>query len=228
MIRGILYGIGVGPGDPELMTRKAVRTMMECDVIALPRKDRAKCPALRIASAAVPEVLEKPMVEIHMPMTKDADALEQAFAQGAEQLREELDKGKTVGFLTLGDPSVYSTFSYLQRRLARQGYETRVIPGVTSFCAAAAALNRPLCEGREELHLIPGSEDDRQALSYPGTKVLMKGCGAELASRVEELGLTMQMVENCGLEGERVYRCAREIAGAVSYYSVMIVKEKQE
>ena len=227
MIRGVLYGIGVGPGDPELMTRKAVKTIEACDMIALPRKDRARCLALGIASAAVPNVLEKPMVEIHMPMTQDAEKLEQAFARGVEQLRVPLDEGKTVGFLTLGDPGVYSTFSYLQQRLVKLGYDTRVIPGVTSFCAAAAALNRPLCQGQEELHLIPGSAQYEQALLYPGAKVLMKGCGEKLANRVEQLGHTVQMVENCGLEGERVYRCAREIPGDVGYYSVMIVKEKQ-
>ena len=121
MHRGKLYGVGVGPGDPELMTRKALRLLRECDGIAVPQKDKDRCFALRIALGAAPELAEKPLLEVDMPMTRDRAALERAYEAGTGRLREWLDAGKTVCFLTLGDPSVYSTYCYLHQRLLRLG-----------------------------------------------------------------------------------------------------------
>ena len=138
MKKGILYGVGVGPGDPGLMTVKAVRTALDCDVIAVPHKEREKCLALKIALGAAPELAEKPLLTVDMPMTKDKQRLEAAYIAGIDLLSQTLDTGKNVAFLTLGDPTVYSTYLYLHTRVADRGYETKIIPGVTSFCAAAA------------------------------------------------------------------------------------------
>ena len=115
MKNGILYGIGVGPGDPELMTLKAVSTIRGCDIIAIPQRKREECLALRIATGAVPELAQMPILEIHMPMTKDPEILSRAYQAGSDTLIAQLQAGKTVGFLTLGDPSVYSTYLYLHR-----------------------------------------------------------------------------------------------------------------
>ena len=140
MEKGILYGVGVGPGDPELMTLKAVNIARLADVIAVPHKEPAKCTALNIAVKAVPELREKPILPVDMPMTKDKAKLEQAFAAGAQTLTEALEEGKTVCFLTLGDPTVYSTYLYLHKRVAGAGYRAEIAPGGPSFCAALAAL----------------------------------------------------------------------------------------
>lgn len=219
-----LYGIGVGPGDPELMTLKAVRVARECDVIALPHKDRAKCVALQIALGAAPDLAEKETVCVDMPMTKDAAVLEKAHDAGAKKIMALLDNGKSVAFLTLGDPTVYSTYFYIHQRVAQAGYSTRVIPGVTSFCASAARLGVALCENREELHIIPGTYDPEKALDYPGVKVLMKNDLPTLRRAILERGLSAQMVENCGHENERVYRSARELPENAGYYSLLIVR----
>ena len=226
MNSGKLYGIGVGPGDPELMTLKAARLIRACDIIAVPNKDRDKCFALRIAQGAVPEVEHKPILEIEMPMTLDNSQRERACEIGAVQLCKQLDAGRSVAFLTLGDPTVYSTYCYLHERLLSLGYATEIIPGVPSFCASAAALNIPLCADRQELHIIPGGSDSAAALGYPGVKVFMKGNVPETLASVHRLGLTAQMVENCGTDAQRIYRCIGEIPEDAGYYSLMIIKEE--
>ena len=226
MDKGKLYGIGVGPGDPELLTCKAVRLIRACDVIAVPNRDKSRCFALRIAMGAVPELEKKPLLAVEMPMTKDADILERAFKAGTEKLREQLDAGKAVAFLTIGDPTVYSTYIYLHKRIAALGYDTEIVPGVPSFCASAAALNIPLCENSQELHIIPGTYRPAAALDYPGVKVFMKNNVSETLSAARAKKLSVQMVENCGTPEQRVFRSAREIPEDAGYYSVMIVKEE--
>ena len=110
-MKGILYGVGVGPGDPELMTLKAVRLIQENEIIAVPGADVKETVAYKIAVQAVPELADKELLPIYMPMTHDPEELERNHAQGAKTLESYLDQGKNIIFLTLGDPCVYSTFS---------------------------------------------------------------------------------------------------------------------
>jgi precorrin-2/cobalt-factor-2 C20-methyltransferase len=228
-MKGILYGVGVGPGDPELLTLKAARLIKDCDVIAVPHKEKDRCFALRIAAGAIPEIDGKPVVEIDMPMTRNAAVREQAYEAGALKLKAELDAGKTVVFLTLGDPTVYSTYGYLHERVAALGYDARLVPGVTSFCASAAALGIPLCEDSEELHVIPGGRKDPGAvLSYGGTKVFMKGNVPELLDAAEKDGTMLRGAENCGTENEKLYRKTADIPGDAGYYTVSIAKENEK
>lgn len=221
---GVLYGVGVGPGDPELMTLKAVRTAVAADVIAVPHKEKEKCLALRIALGAAPELEEKEIVAVDMPMTKDPVRLENAYRTGTDTLCALLDAGKNVCFLTLGDPTVYSTYLYLHQRVAARGYETHIIPGVTSFCAAAAELGISLCENKEQLHVIPGTYTPSEALSLPGTKVMMKNDLPKTLPVLKELGVQAAMVENCGLPNQHVYRNVEEIPENAGYFSLLIVK----
>lgn len=223
-MKGILYGIGVGPGDPELMTVKAIRTALSCDIVAVPHKEPEKCLALRIALGAAPELAEKETVAVDMPMTKDPVKLENAYAAGTAKLAALLDEGKRVCFLTLGDPTVYSTYLYLHQRVAKLGYETRIIPGVTSFCAAAAELGIPLCENKEQLHVIPGTYTPSEALGLPGTKVLMKNDLPRTLPVLKQMGVSAAMVENCGLPNQRVYPNVDTIPEDAGYFSLLIVK----
>ena len=228
MNKGMLYGVGVGPGDPELLTLKAARLIRECDIAAIPEKAE-RCFAYRIAVKAVPELTEKPLLEIVMPMTRDKALREEAWKSGASLIAEQLDAGKTVVFLTLGDPSVYSTFGYLGNILREAGYETGTVPGVPSFCAAAASLSIPLCEDREELHLIPGGKRNASgALSYPGTIVFMKGNLPELLAELKKGGYTVLGAQNCGTGEEALYRSLDEIPEDAGYYTVVIAKEKRQ
>ncbi|MBQ2640528.1 MAG: precorrin-2 C(20)-methyltransferase, partial [Lachnospiraceae bacterium] len=113
-MRGKAYGVGVGPGDPELMTLKAVRLIRESDVIAFPGKSAEESVAYRIARGAVPEIAEKTLVPVYMPMIRDREKIADLHRAGAGLLEEYLDRGQNVVYLTLGDSTVYCTFSYLQ------------------------------------------------------------------------------------------------------------------
>ncbi len=227
MKTGTLYGIGIGPGDPELLTLKAVRQIRECAVIAVPGKSPKDSVAYRIAVQAVPEIENKKLVAVDMPMTKNRAALDAFFQAGADMLEEYLRAGEDVAFLTLGDVTIYSTYLYLYPRIQERGYATAMINGIPSFCAAAARLNEGLAEGAEEIHIIPATYQTERSLTFPGTKVLMKA-GRQM-EKVKELlkgaDLTVSMVENCCMEGERVCRSLEEIGETPGYYSLIIAKE---
>lgn len=227
---GTLYGIGIGPGDPELLTLKAVRLIRECGVIAVPGKEAKKSIAYRIAVQAVPELSEKQLLALDMPMTKDRKVLEASFRAAADLLEEQLNAGRDVAFLTLGDVTIYSTYLYLYRLLEARGFRTAMANGIPSFCAAAARLNMGLAEGAEELHIIPATYQAKGSLAFPGTKVLMKAGRQmeQVKAGLKEAGLAVAMVENCGMEGERVYRSLEEIGDRPGYYSLIIAREKEE
>lgn len=226
---GTLYGLGIGPGDPELLTLKAVRLIRENKVIALPGKDPKGTVAYQIAVQAVPELADKKLVAVDMPMTKDAKLLAESHEKAAELLEAYLKLDENVVFLTLGDATVYSTYLYVHRLLGQRGYDTQIVSGITSFCAVAARLDTGLVEKDQQLHVIPASYQIEEALKLPGTKVLMKaGKKMEEVKRLlKERDLPALMVENCGMEDEKIYRSADEIPESAGYYSLIIVKEKE-
>ena len=138
---GKLYGVGVGPGDPELLTLKALRLVKEAEVIALPGQVPEDTVAFKIVEGAYPELGKKELLAVPFPMSKDPKVLKSYHDAGAQKVKEVLDQGKNVVFLTLGDPTVYSTYLYVHHRLVAQGYETEIVCGITSFCAVSARLN---------------------------------------------------------------------------------------
>ena len=227
-MRGIAYGVGVGPGDPELMTLKAVRLIRENDVIALPGKEPKETVAYRIAAAVAPDLKDKELVPVYMPMVKDRALIDEEHRKAAKMLEGYLDRGKNVVYLTLGDSTVYCTFSYIQHYLEADGYATELVPGITSFCAAAARLNVPLVEWDEPLHVLPAVHRTDADLSAPGNYVLMKSASQMKAVKetLRKSGHTVMMVENCGMETERLYRSVEEIPDDAGYFSLIIAKEK--
>lgn len=229
-MNGIFYGIGVGPGDPELLTLKAVRIMKECPVIALPGESLETCTAWQIAVGGVPEIQGKEVLFLSMPMTKDPQLLAENHRTCAGQIIKILKSGRDVAFLTLGDPSIYSTYLYLHRLVKNEGYDTAMISGVPSFCAAAARLDNGLAEGREELHILPAAYGTESFAGLSGTKVIMKA-GRNMravAAQLKALDVSAMMIENCGMAQEKVYRSVDEINGDAGYYSLIIVKEKND
>ena len=227
MKKGVLYGVGVGPGDPGLLTLKAVNLIKDCDIIAIPHRKAGECFAYRIAVKAVPEAKDKPVLPVDMPMTRDRALREAAYGAGVEKVAASLSEGNNIVFLTLGDPAVYSTFAYLAPHIKKMGFEVVWVPGVTSFCASAAALGSPLCTDREALHVIPGGINAEEALKLSGTKVFMKGELSPLLGAIKGSGQNAQAVENCGIEGEHIYETADAVPEDAGYYLVTIVKEKE-
>lgn len=230
MERGILYGVGVGPGDPELLTLKARRILSEADVIAVPDKGAGEKTALGIVQNYIEG---KPLHICAAPMVRDQAVLDQVRDGIAAELCALLEERKTVAFITLGDPSVYSTYLYIHRRVLARGYEARMIPGVPSFCAAAAQLGTGLCEGGERLLIVPASHQDvSDCLSVDANLVFMKA-GREIGAlrqKLEEAGLLARaaMVENCGMENERVYPRFGDAPADSGYFSVVLVKRDGE
>lgn len=229
-MKGIAYGVGVGPGDPELMSLKAIRLIRENDVIAVPGKVVTEAVAFKIAAAVVPELAEKELVPIYMPMIKDRALIEAEHEKDAKLLERYLKQGKNVVYLTLGDPTVYCTFSYLQHILERNGYRVELVPAVPSFCAAAARLNLPLAEWDEPLHIVPAVHKTSDPLDQPGTYVLMKSAShmAEVKALLRNSGRDVQAVENCSMETEKVYRSVEEIPDDAGYFSLIIAKERHD
>lgn len=210
------------------MTIKAARLIRENRIIAVPGKTAEESVAYKIASCVVPEIAQKTLIPVYMPMIRDREKLAEEHRKGAELLESRLDRGEDIVYLTLGDPTIYCTFSYLQHYLEADGYEVELVSGVTSFCAAAARLNTPLTEWNEQLHILPASHIREEELSLPGTYVLMKSASRmkETKALLSASGREAGCVENCGMENERIYRSVQEIPDDAGYFSLVIAKEK--
>ncbi len=228
MAKGKLYGIGVGPGDPELLTLKALRLLKECPVVGIPGKNPRESVAYNIAKGAFPGIEQKEHLLLETPMTKDRDILDEGYGRAADQIMEVLDQGKDVVVVTLGDTTVYSTYIYMMKNVQAKGYEVETVPGITSFCAVQAYLNDSLVDRDEMLHVIPASYQIDDALELPGTKVLMKAASKmpEVKKAIKSKGQKAIMMENCGMENQMVYTSVDDIPDNASYYSLTIIKER--
>lgn len=236
-MKGTLYCIGVGPGDPELLTIKAVKRIRNCPVLAVPQGHTGVTTAKdillqAIENGAAVELQDKLILTVDFPMTRDAAVLEEAHAAGAVAIEAQLQQGRDVALITLGCPTVYASSIYVHRRIHDDGYATEIIPGVPSFCAVAARLQQPLCEQDEPLTIIPGGRSDRKnLLSAPGSKIIMKPSDP-FASLKQDLQDTQQladttMIERCGLPGETIYHSLDDVE-RTAYFSVLLVKEKKK
>ena len=228
-MKGIAYGVGVGPGDPEYMTLKACRLIRENEIIAVPGKVPQESVAYKIALGAVPELAEKTLVPVYMPMLKDRAKIDAEHQKAAKLFESYLDQGKNVVFLTLGDSTIYCTFSYIQHYLEADGYRIELVSGITSFCAAAAALGVPLVEWDEQLHVLPAVHRLEAELEQPGNYVLMKSASKMGAVKdiLRRSGRAVSMVENCCMPGEKRYHSVDEIPDDAGYFSLIIAKEKK-
>jgi len=207
-MKGKLYGIGVGPGDPELLTIKAINAIWRCGVIAAPKTGEGEGAALSIVED---HLQGKTLIECRFSMDGDLEKRKAARLAAAGDILRFLEDGQDVGFVTLGDPTTYSTYMYVHEIVVGMGFEAEIIPGVTSFAAAAAALGVALCEGGETLTIIPArhSESIGDLLDNPGNKVIMKS-GANLAKVLEELkargyGDRTKIACRAAMDGQRLY-----------------------
>lgn len=228
-MKGKLYGIGAGPGDPELLTIKAVNAIHKCSVIAAPKAGAGEGTALSIISKYLHG---KQLLECRLSMDKDINKRKEARTTAAGEIMKYLDDGKQVGFITLGDPTTYSTYMYLHEIIASKGYEAEIIPGVTSYAAAAAAFGTALCEGGEPLTIIPAahSESTDKLLDYPGNKVIMKS-GENLLNVLGMLkergyGDKVRIASRVTMDAQRLYKNIAEYEQSPEpgYFTLAILK----
>lgn len=175
---GTLYGLGVGPGDPEWIPVKAVRILAACQHVFVPRA-RAAADSVALDIARIYLRPDAVVHELTFPMSSDAQVLDASWRQAAEAVCQRLDQGDDAAFLTLGDPLLYSTYIYLLRsvRQLRPEIDVVTVPGITAFSAAAALANTPIGQGKQLVTIVPASDDLDQferALDRGGTVILMK------------------------------------------------------
>jgi len=216
---GKIYAIGVGPGDPELLTLKAVKIIKNVDAIACPKSSGKPGLAYRIAEQAVPEISSKELLLLEFPMRKGELGL--AHEKAACQLISYLLEGKNVAFLTLGDPEFYSTFYYVADLIKEQGYEIEIISGITSFSAASARLKLPISLGDESVMITSGTYCE-----FDGTLAILKAGKRlkEIKEQVSAAHKNAYLVENYGMPDEKVYQDLDSIPDETGYLSVMFVK----
>ncbi|MDD5348823.1 MAG: precorrin-2 C(20)-methyltransferase [Chthoniobacteraceae bacterium] len=234
MSLGTFYGIGVGPGDPELLTVKAASLLGRCPHIVVPKaKAEGGSVALEIAGRHVHAAAT--IHELVFPMTTDKAELSRRWKESAQTILALLQTGEDVCFLTLGDALVYSTYIYLLRELKALAPEVNVVtvPGITSFSAVAALTAFPLGEGKEPITIVPAADDltaIRQAVETGGTIVLMK-IGKRLGDILgvlDELGVIGDavFVQRAGQPTQRIETDLRKLRGQdaeAGYLSVILV-----
>jgi precorrin-2/cobalt-factor-2 C20-methyltransferase len=232
---GTLYGIGVGPGDPELITVKAFRILRQSPVIAYPKKRMgSKSYAHQIAELYV-KPGEKEMLGLVFPMTKDKDVLEREWTNTVAQVWEHLSQGKDVAFVTEGDPLFYSTFIHMMRlmRELHPEVEIKSVPGVSSFLGAASRLGLPLADGDEQIGIIPATDDReamKQALLTHDCVIFLKV--AKVLDMIIDLLRELDLVDKAAVatkvtsSEEMVWTDVRALAGAeLGYLTLMVVRK---
>jgi precorrin-2/cobalt-factor-2 C20-methyltransferase len=231
---GKLYGIGIGPGDPKLLTLKAKEILDQVDIIFCPKGDEDKTSWARSIIEATTSA-SKELVELHFPMTRNRKVLEVYWQKAARRIAEEIAKGKQAAFITLGDPFIYSTYIYLVKTLRKNfpDIEVETIPGISAFNAAAARAQIPLVEGDERMAILPVRKDLkglREAFQAFDTVILMK-VGSKLdkvMALLTELDLLKHsvLVNRIGYSGEKIIHDLSSLKKIEKegYLSVIIVK----
>ncbi|WP_350335971.1 precorrin-2 C(20)-methyltransferase [Coralliovum pocilloporae] len=224
---GILYGVGVGPGDPELLTLKAARLMWEADLIVYPAPDTGPSFAREIASPHIPDgAAEMPII---VPMRPERFPAQNVYDTASEEIAAVLDQGKTVVVLCEGDPFFYGSFMYLHDRLADR-FKVKVVPGVSSLMACASMYGRPLAGRNDVLTIIPGPLDDEAIearLKSTDAAAIMK-VGRHfprIRALIERLGLTNRAayVERATLENQKLCPLADVGEDSAPYFSMILI-----
>lgn len=233
---GTLYGIGVGPGDSELIPLKSVRILQQVDVIFTAASSKNEYSlAVTIARPHLPATTE--IKSLPFPMTKDPDITGQAWEDNTRAIMTELEAGRDVAFLTLGDPLTYSTYGYILRNIQVLAPQLNVItiPGITSFQAAAACLNRPLVEGEESLLLTSGAfggDALRRLTETVENIVFLKAYRnvEDITAALKETGMLQSSIaiSRCSRDDEEIIEDVMELRERKpDYWTLIMAKSKQ-
>lgn len=231
MNQATFYGVGVGTGDPELLTLKAVRIIQQSPVIAYLVNDQGESQAKQIAHLALDQVQGKVIeLPIPMPMLKDRTLANASYDQAALTIKYYLDQGLDVAFLCEGDPLFFGSFAYLLERLERD-YACQAIAGISSLQTASAALCQPLTRLKDSLAVVSGRHTDGeilQALKQYDSVFIMKVARsrARILSLIEQAGRTgeARYLEYMGREQECIIHDVTTLADNRGvYFSVILV-----
>jgi len=223
---GTLYGIGVGPGDPELMTLKAARLVAGCPVVAYPQLGDTPSFARSIASAYIPDGRDEIVVKVPLG---DPGGTEAAYDAGAKSIAAALSAGKDVAALCEGDPLLYGSFIYLWQRL-RDRFDCETIPGVSSILAGPARIGAALAAGSERVCIVPGTLDDDALEAAIGATeavaILKVGRHLPRLKRlIERRGLLpdAHYIERATLPNEKVLPLADVPPESAPYFSIILI-----
>jgi precorrin-2/cobalt-factor-2 C20-methyltransferase len=225
---GTVYGIGVGPGDPELITLKGLRLLRACPVVAYPAPEGGESLARRIVASHLPGGQSE--IVIGVPMTGEKDPAAAIYDRAAAEIAGHLTAGRDVAVLCLGDPFFYGSFMYLFERLAGT-HKVVVVPGVTSISAASAALGLPLAARNESFAVIPAGLDDaeiEQRLAACDSAAILK-LGKHLSrirALVARLGLEARYIERASMAEERRLTLADVDPASAPYFSLLLVRRR--
>jgi len=240
-VDGNLYVVGTGPGSADLMTLRALKTLQSCSVIFYPvtrkKSGKEKCRALETVKEVV-DLTEKILIPLEFSMGRKDSLL---YLKARDKCLEFLKEGKDCAFITIGDPSVFSTAGKFSSLISEAGFKTKFIAGITSFCQAAASASKVLCQSGDDMRLICGDEwffDGRLKDEFctPGAKVIMKMNKSlpQILMLVTELGIQKKcfLVQNASLKDERIIYgesfldFAKQLLGhgdqSLNYFSVLI------
>ncbi|WP_308415462.1 cobalt-factor II C(20)-methyltransferase [Sporanaerobium hydrogeniformans] len=224
------YGIGTGPGDPSLLTLKAVEVFHQLDVLYTPEAQKEG--GSLAFSIAKPHLKEELLIkERHFPMTFNVEEKDREWQRVADEIIEDVKQGKNVGFITLGDPMIYSTYVYIMNKLKDQ-VAIETIPGISSFSNIASSQNFPLVMDKEPLIILPCTAEKEiieEAMKSYSNLVLMKVYRhlESIVSMLEKYDLLKSaiLVSNSSQEGETVYTDLSDIhlKEKISYFSTILV-----
>ncbi len=225
-----LYGIGVGVGDPELLTIKAVKALEASDVVILPRANTKNySTAFEIAKGYMKEDIEK--VYVDFTTVDDDDERSEDRKQYADVVNKCVEEGKTMSFITIGDPMTFSTFVYVMELLEKK-VEIESIPGVTSFASITSRLNTPLVMGDETLKIVPVSKDTNIAKEIESAENLIFMKVTRNLERLKEAFRktnnmeNVVLISNCGKESEKIFYDLEDITrDDISYFSTILLKK---
>lgn len=230
---GTLFGVGVGPGDPDLLTMKAIKTIKAADVVIAPMTEKNNTSlALSITREYIPE--QTTVLHQIFPMIHDKDALQAAWKKNKDEIEALLARGKKVVFLTLGDPMIYSTYIYIFKLFKDGPYEIITIPGIPSFCDVAAKMGIPIVEGNKPFTVIPATALPKynELLQKSDNLVIMKVYRnyKDIIKTISSTGHihNSAMISNCGLENEKIYSDLSNLGDEkIDYLSTIIAKNDE-
>ena len=232
---GVFYGIGVGPGDPELLTLKAVKVLKSVDIVfAAASAKKTHSIAYTIAKEHIPDTASLRILTF--PMTNDLMEKEKNWENHARIIIKELEQNKKVAFITLGDPMTYSTYGYILKHIQKIAPHLPVvsISGITSYQAAAASLNLPLVEGDDSLLLtsgVNGGESLRKISEKPKNIVFLKAYRKvkDIVAAIDEAGsyATSVGVSSCGQKNEKITKNIKELYNTPPDYWTLILAKQE-